>query len=88
MSTATYRILELLFGVPLLLFGGYLIYYDISGYLWVMADPEHRRMFFFVTLIGILPFLIGAWLVSASVRRMIRRPKVSQPSRPDSRRPA
>ncbi len=72
MSKGWHRIIELLLGVPLLLFGGSLIYADISAYRWVQADPEHRRQMFFGTPVGILPFLIGAWLVSMALIRMIR----------------
>lgn len=69
----THRILELLFGIPLLLLGGSFILGDIEGYLWVHADADHRRMMAFGTPIGILPFLIGCWLVSVSAFRMFRR---------------
>jgi hypothetical protein len=72
MSKAIHRALELLFGIPLLLFGGNLIYFDIAAYFWVQEDPAHRRSLFFGTPLGIIPFLVGCWLVSAAVVRMLR----------------
>ena len=73
MSKVAHRVLELLFGIPLLLFGGYLIYCDISVYLWIAEDREHRHTLFYAWPIAILPFLIGCRLVSASVVLMFQR---------------
>ena len=67
-----HRMLELLVGVPLLLFGGMFIFSDIQGYMWIQADPEHRRSLFgpVGTMIGILPFIAGCWLDVMAVKRI------------------
>ena len=50
--------------------GGWGILADVMAYMWIQEDPEHRWGFVGVgTMIGILPFTMGCWLVIMAVKR-------------------
>ncbi|MGQ0633237.1 MAG: hypothetical protein ACT4QC_01395 [Planctomycetaceae bacterium] len=66
-----------LFGVPLLLLGGVTICSDVASYFWVQAGPHHRRAMY-LSPIGIVPFLVGFWLVGAAIFRIV---KMDEPHR-------
>lgn len=86
-----HRILELSAGVPLLLFGGMGIVTDVGTYRWIQEDPEHRWGFVGLgTMIGILPFLMGCWLVIMAVKRSwfgnpVNRPDQTSDGKSESR---
>ena len=80
-----HRILELSVGAPLFVLGGWGILADVMAYMWILEDPEHGRGFVGVgTMIGILPFIMGCWLVIMAVKRSCSQsPAKSPESTPD-----